>query len=473
MKKLNYSKKLEYWMVIVMPIILSFPVILSGCQKFLDQKPEKNDVIPTTLDELQRLLDNNDVMNSISSAALSEMVSDNYYITTAVWQSQRSSSNISNQAEASNYIWESNGVPLNRTWNDPYLGPIYYSNIVIDQLSIIKGKTGEEGKLANIKGSALFYRSYHFHQLAQLYCKPFSTENANQLGIVLRLTSNVGEESRRATVQETYDQIVNDLSTAADLLPETALFPTQPSKLAAYAALARVYLSMRNYPKAGEFANKALQIKSNLINYNTLTPVGSTPITYYNEEVIFHSFCANGIILGRTRARIDSSLYNSYATDDLRKKVFFSANTGPNAGSYSFRGSYFGVTVDRVFDGLTTDELYLIRAESSARAGNTSAAMDDLNALMIMRWKDGSFSPLIAGDASEALLMVLTERRKELVYRGIRWSDIRRLNLESNNITLKRVVDGITYELPPNDLRTVMLIPWDEINRSGIAQNPR
>jgi hypothetical protein len=75
--------------------------------------------------------------------------------------------------------------------------------------------------------------------------------------------------------------------------------------------------------------------------------------------------------------------------------------------------------------------------------------------------------------AAAALDTVLAERRKELAFRGIRWSDLRRLNQEDWNITLTRNLNGTPYTLPPNSKLYTLPIPPDVIQESGIAQNPR
>jgi starch-binding outer membrane protein, SusD/RagB family len=89
------------------------------------------------------------------------------------------------------------------------------------------------------------------------------------------------------------------------------------------------------------------------------------------------------------------------------------------------------------------------------------------------RWKPATWVPFTASNPTEALHKVRQERRKELVWRGTRWADIRRYNLEDSSITLKRVINGITYTLPPNDIRGVLLISKAAIDRGGIQQNPR
>ena len=110
--------------------------------------------------------------------------------------------------------------------------------------------------------------------------------------------------------------------------------------------------------------------------------------------------------------------------------------------------------------------------QRSARAGNMNSAMADLNTLLQNRWKAGTFIPLLALNASDALNQILMERRKELLFR-IRWIDLKRLNKGGANITLTRILNGQTYTLAPNSPLYVFPIPPDEIQLSGIQQNIR
>lgn len=122
---------------------------------------------------------------------------------------------------------------------------------------------------------------------------------------------------------------------------------------------------------------------------------------------------------------------------------------------------------------VTVDELYLIIAESQARNNKISESMSTLNALLITRWDKGTFVPFTANSQSQALEIILRERRKELLIRGLRWADIKRYNRSGANITLTRIVNGKIYQLPPNDLRYAIAIPEEIIKLSGIQQNPR
>ena len=124
-------------------------------------------------------------------------------------------------------------------------------------------------------------------------------------------------------------------------------------------------------------------------------------------------------------------------------------------------------------NGITSDEFYLTRAECFSRANNANKALEDLNTLLSNRWKTGTYTPLANLQGANLLNLILKERRKELIFRALRWNDIRRLNKEGFNITPIRNLNGTIYTLPPNDPRYALPIPPDVITLSGIPQNNR
>jgi starch-binding outer membrane protein, SusD/RagB family len=432
-----------------------------SCKKYLAEKPVQNLAVPSSLNDLQTLLNNTSI--NYGSPAYLEFVADNFYLTSTTLNSSTTTIN-----ERTSYIWDKAATVVDLAWTQPY-SSIYDANFVLDFLPQIKINGSDQNNYNQIKGQALFYRSFYLYQVAQLFCKPYSASASTDPGIVLRLTSAVEVPSTRATVQQTYDQVISDLKTAVDLLPITNVIKTFPTKAAAYGALARVYLSMRDYVNAGVYANASLNLNNNLLDYNQLS--GTLPAFANNPEISFLSTEGGSPydLLSPVNCRIDSILYQSYNVNDLRKTIFY----GSNAGMPYWQGSYFNYSSTFTnFDGIATDEVYLIRAESKARAGNKDDAMSDLNTLLRKRWNN-QFTDLTASDAVDALNKILIERRKELPFRGLRWTDLRRFNLEGANITLTRIINGTTYSLPPNDPRWVLLIPVIEISRSGIAQNPR
>ncbi len=469
---------------ILLPTVLSALLLLASCEKYLDVKKNSSTTFIESADDCQRILDKYGVMNT-GYPSDGQASCDDYYLGTNTFPGSLS------QENKDIYTWQINAIRLSSTpqWVNPYYA-IYLNNLVLENLDKISSKT-DQATLNRLKGSALFLRSYLFWNLAQLYAKPYSTNNQD-LGIPIRTSSDVNDRFERSTVKETYDQIVKDLEEAASLLPTTTSISTRPSKVAAYAMLARVYLSMEAYDLAQSNATLALQLKNDLLDYSgsdvNKSPSSNTPINRFNKEVIFHSlitsdFTSSSPLLDQGSAtnpvaRINLDIYNSFAANDWRKSVWFKLNTD---GSVRFTGNYEPSTQE-LFNGLTTGELYLIRAECYARAGNISGALADLNALLISRWNtNGGATPyqtITATTAEDALRKVLLERRKELVMRGQRWTDLRRLNKDSRfKLDLIRTVtigSSVTnYTLPANDNRYTLLIPLEVIQQGGHIQNPR
>lgn len=442
--------------------------MFQSCQKdFLDKKPDQKLLVPSTLADFRALLDNITEINQMPY--LPEVSAGDIYTTDAGWQG-------ADPLIRNSYIWADDlyeGYSV-ADWNRPYL-QIFYSNIVLDGLGKFNPAASETELRNELVGAALFTRSLALYNLSQSFAAPYDKSTAANLpGIPLRLSSDINKVSVRGTLQQTYDQLIDDLLKSADLLPPKAAIKSRPSKHAVFALLARIYLSMEDYTMAGIYADAALKINSELIDYNSLQTNASRPfprtLLGTNDEVIYYSQLINVSFLTTSAlTRIDTALFRSYQTNDLRKTIFFAEKGKDQA---NFKGTYSGDNA--LFSGLANDELFLIRAEAAARSGDVVKAMADLNTLMIKRWKKGSFVALKAADAEEALVLILRERRKELVLRGLRWTDVRRLNKDPRfRFEQKRFIGGNLIVLPPNDPRYVFPIPEDEIRNSGIEQNPR
>lgn len=448
----------------IISILLVLSSVFAGCKKYLDEKSDQKLVIPSTIQDLQILLEDHRLINQTDPNS-GEISADNYYLTDADWASLQ-------ETERRMYTWEKDFLfePSSNAWSDSYHN-IYRTNTVLEYIDKIKRTANDQDEFDDLLGQAYFLRGKYFLQVAWVWAPAYDLVTANSdLGIPLRLDPDFNKKSVRSTVQQTYDQVISDLKSAMPLLPDAPVHVMRPSKAAAYGYLARAYLSMRKYDSCFKYADLCLQLKNDLMDYNSAGP-GINPDEYYpfipfTPEVIYESILQypSSLYYGS----IDSVLFNSYDDSDLRKTLFF--NPG-GIGPEGFKGDYDGGS--GIFDGLATDEVYLMRAEANARIGNKDAAMDDLNTLMRKRWKAGLFTDFTAVDAEEAKDKVLIERRKELLWRGLRWMDIKRLNKEGANIILKRVINGQTYTLPPNDVRYALPIPEEVINLTGMQQNPR
>jgi tetratricopeptide (TPR) repeat protein len=416
-------------------------------------------------------LDNtNNNLNTLNPAA-DEVSSDEYYLPFANYQA------LAYEQFRNMYTWQPQNLFVPRSagfsndWAQVY-DMAYIANTILDNIDKIKRTSNNSDQWDSIKGQALFLRGYIYFKAATIWTLAYDPATSDvDLGLPLRLTSNFNVPSVRSNVTQTYNQIINDTKSAISLLPKSQVHPYRSCKPAAYALMAKTYLSMRQYEKAGLYADSSLQIYSTLVDYNTYSPTVTYPITQFNKEIIYDT-SAGG--LGSSPvdpyyARVDTVLYKTYQTNDLRKTLFFSTNSD---GTVSFRGTYEGAGYS-LFNGIATDEVYLIRAECYARASKTNEAIRDLNALLIMRYKSGTFVPITNSTPADALNKILIERKKELLMRGTRWMDIKRLNKEGAGINLLKNLNGKVFSLPANDLRYALPLPDDIISLSGMQQNPR
>ncbi len=445
---------------------LGFFAVVYGCGPFLDAKPDKKLAVITTLEEAQSLLDNDTYMNMRMPSA-GEMSADDYYISSADYEGWYS------DPEKRTYTWERDHLfdPSSNDWFSIFRC-VFWANTVLESIGPLDKQTNATATWNDIKGQALYYRARSFLDGSFIWAKAYDPATAQEdLGLPLRLDPDFNMPSIRSSVKETYDRIVQDLEEAITLLPIAPVHRMRPSRPAAYALLARTYLAMRMYDEAGLYADSCLRLYSDLMDYNDINAVnidGAFPFGRFNDEVLTVGSMYMPGLLYNNVAKIDTLLYGSYDANDLRKEAFFQEN---GDGSVGFKGSYDEWAA--LFTSVATDEVYLIRAESHARAARVGEAMEDLNTLLAKRWRAGTFVPLVAADANEALDIILNERRKELLMRGLRWMDIKRLNIEGRNIVLTRKIGEREYVLPPNDLRYALPIPEDVIVMSGMTQNPR
>lgn len=453
-------------------IVLFLPclMLLYGCQKeFLEKKPNRAQLVPTRVSDFQAISD--DVL-FFHAPGIQEISSDDFVIsdlglfTFPIYQ-------------VNVYKWAPNafaGQANVQDWSLPH-SQIFTANLILEGLDKIHDEERDSPEFNHTKGAALFNRAFAYYNLAQLFIAPYNPANANSLpGIPLRLVSDLNANYPRGTVQQTYDQIIKDLNAALPLLPDVVNYKNRPCKAAGLALLARLYLSINDYEHAELYADQALKIKHDLLDYsaikgNATSRLMPSALPNGNVEVILYRGTVNYAFPGvSSLATVIEPLYNSYGSSDLRKVLFFRDRGN---GIFTWRGTYGGAVNPVMFNGLAVDELFLIRAECAARRGNLTLALSDLNTLLATRFVKGFFQPYTGTDKEEVLSLVLLERRKELIARGLRWTDLRRLNMDPRFVVSpKRTIAGTEYTLIPNSNRYTFPIPDNEIGDGGLIQNP-
>lgn len=442
---------MKYTVVIILILLQT-----TACQKkdLLKEKQATAIIVPTTPGDMQALLDNEGVFGPTTS--LNFICADEFYFADTALSGMKQS--IASAYRYQNFRFDKDEeVP---DWNNAYT-QAYYANNVLVGVKRLRGSIDDK-ILKPLEGDAYFKRSFAFFNVAQVFALPYDSVTASTYpGIPLRLTIDRDEILGRSTIEATYKTIIDDLWTAVDMLPPTIdqVHRNRSSRPAAYALLARVYLSMGAYEQALNAAEKSLEgRKDSLIDFNAAKINTGLLVSATNRETLYQSrMTSDDDVLYNAMVKkevfVEPTLLAKYKSGDLRRNLFFTKTVSPAC----FKPGYFGKLYP--FTGLGIAELYLIIAECLVRQGDVTTGLNYLNKLLESRWVTNQYIPYTASTPDAALNVILLERRKELIFRGLRYTDLRRLNKKPPLLALSRTVQGNTYELLPNDLKYALPIP--------------
>ncbi|RKE80829.1 RagB/SusD family nutrient uptake outer membrane protein [Chryseobacterium sp. AG363] len=441
--------------------IASLYLTVSCSKGWLEEKRDIKLIVPTTLNDMDLLL-NADVFQSDGRGA-TETACDDYDFTLEQYNA------LYNAFDRDLVIWKTQefpkfGILVWDEWDMAY-SQIQVCNVVLNGLSKINRTNSNKEQYDKIKGTALYHRAKQFLNLALTFCKYYDYNTAEtELGIPLKLTEDIDEIVDRGSLKKTYDRIVSDLKESAILLPSASTINTQIAKAGAYGLLARTYLFMDDYKQASSNADSSFKYHSYIEDFNKIDLTSDYPFYDISKEIHIYSmqskYSPNSIT-----GRINQALIESYNANDLRKQIFYKVQSD---GKYTFKGSFTA----QLFSGTSTGEILLISAECRARLGDFEGGLEKIKLLLQNRFKTGAAIPMPTKNKHDVLSFILLERRKELVTRGLRWQDLKRLNNDIDFAqTLTRTIGENTYTLPPKDPRYIMRIPQYIINYNHITQN--
>lgn len=448
----------------IFSIGIALLLAFSSCSNFLEEKPDIKMVVPKSLDDAEFLLNDYTTMNT-AYPVYGEWSTDQYDVSPETFDG------VMNLDQRNAYTWTDEPYNDVVQWQRPYK-VVYNANQALDIISKLEAESATE-KAKNIVGIAHFFRAFAFQQVAEVFAPAYQQETASaEMGIPLRLDPAIDVPSTRASLKQSYEQIVSDYKMAAGRLPLNEAIKGRPFRASAYAGLARAFLYMGDYQQAYQYADSCLQTQSELMDFNTLKATDNLPIPKFNVEVLFAAVSANAGPMSLNNGLVDSVLYKSYRSNDLRKGIFFKKNSYPE-NSYSFKGNYDKAN-NNLFVGLTTSEMYLIKAESAVRIGKISEALLAVNTLLQKRQDKNNYIPITETNPDVLLPLVLQERQKELLFRGRRWSDLKRLNLDARfQKNLTRIVKGVTYTLPHDIRKYAFRLPEPVVSVGKLPQNHR
>jgi hypothetical protein len=308
----------------------------------------------------------------------------------------------------------------------------------------------------NYKAEARFLRALSYYSLLQLYARPFVDGNGSKPGLPLRIeaetaTSGIGNDLARSTVAEVYAQILEDLNFAEQNLPLTypdaSLRTTRAHRNTAIALKTRVYLSMANYAKVIEEANKIVPANAPFAAttgvphaLNASIAAVFAPPQETTETILGFPFTAqnapgtqnqlgfyfnNEYSLNREPSGILAN--PAFAATDARRTAFITTNAA-NTESLLNRKYPTGAPFTDKAPVIRYSEVLLSLAEARVRTvgANDPQALRLLNAVRGRSNPAGVYTSF--ADANAAIDAILLERRIEFLGEGIRNIDIMRLN---------------------------------------------
>jgi hypothetical protein len=468
-------------------------MIFSGCKKYLEQAPDQR----TQLNTPQK----------VSELLVTAYPRANLFLLTEAMSDNPIDNSISGAANAMNiggYFWLD---PEATSQDSPnyYWGACYTAIAAANQaLDVCNNAANPEQYLAQ-KGEALVARAYAHFMLVTYYAKAYNpATSASDPGIpyVTEPENVVVKQYDRKTVAFVYEQIEKDLKEGLPLIADNYTVPAYHfNKKAAHAFAARFYLNKRDYDQV--IAEAALAFPSNDFAANVRPWFSYASLDATETRVQFRSSSNPGnLLIAETVSNVSGSYNNTrYSLSQAKLTsirtpvgVLLSAyRTYSNSSTFYYVNKFMQHFVRSSINAttgtgyvmvavLTTEELLLNRAEAYAMKENYTAALADMNAFISTRVngyvpathnltenKIKTYYNSKTTDTKEAFVMaVLDLKRAEFVHEGIRWLDIKRLNLPVTHIDM----NGTMRELQANDPRRLLQLP-PEVTLSGVQLNPR
>ncbi len=492
----SYDKKIIEMKKILIIAAIFISMLQVSCNKdFLDVKPTNSTDASVTINTLA---DARVMINGV----MRKMISSTYYGRNFLIYGDAKGGDITipSQGRGLDALYTFNHTINTNTYSS-FWSDIY--NTILQTNSIIAGieKLEAEGTtidFKNYKGQALTLRALMHFDLVRLYGKPYTMDKASYGVPIVTTLLDAAAQPLRNSVEETYTQIVADL-TAAEPLLSKAKSNGYINYYGNKAIQSRVYLTMGDYEKAFNAAEEI--ITSNVYSLYTNAEWVNSWKSEFGKESIFElrmvkdegELGSASIGFYYLRNKDNNALGNFVASDyylarlgqdptDVRWGIMTHdeiSNTRMGA-CYKYVGS-----VDKSGEGkdpytavnikaIRLSEIYLTAAEAAIKkpAPDLAKAVSYLNQI---RKRAPDLAPATAATITED--MVLEEKSKELLGEGQRFFDMIRLN---KSITFNDEHVGVTMSHRPKTIdrsfnKIILPIALSEINANpGIEaqQNP-
>ncbi|RFS22460.1 RagB/SusD family nutrient uptake outer membrane protein [Chitinophaga silvatica] len=363
---------------------------------------------------------------------------------------------------------------------------------VVNQANVLINQIAENSNTSSIRGEAYFMRALANFDLARRYCRPYSNEKAQTVGVnspntgIALVTTSVSDPNAykpsRSTLEETYNAIIADLKVAQEKAPtstpgKSGVF--KGSKDAATALLSRAYLAMKSWDNVITESSKLigkyeLYKASEVVNIFNADGATSEEIFSVRNTVnnglgsnnfgYIYVAQANG---GYGDIRLTEGFMKLFEENDARKGQILPLDNGANNYLMKFSGNLaqgqVGLVNVRV---LRISEVLLNRAEAYNEKGDLGLAVADVNSLRANR----GLTPFVSSNQDDIRAEIKKQRRIELVGEGFGMFDLFRKN-DTRDIPDANALRS--SELKPSGDKVAYPIPQTEIDTNpNMVQNP-
>ncbi|GAA3573671.1 RagB/SusD family nutrient uptake outer membrane protein [Snuella lapsa] len=453
---------------IILVLISAFIAVSCDQDEFLDESPNKTSSTEiTSIDDLDYLI------NGLGARSYSDQ--ENIWCTdnTVIIQSILDETNSLPAEQIQHYTFSTD---IDRTsdgkWSGHYY-PILIANLALDLINSGELTGSDEVTKQALIAESHFIRANHLFQLAITHTLYPSTANEGELGLVLKQTPLLTESQERKTLKETFDFIVGEVEKAQNAYPANTPKKTiyRIDENSIHALAARIHLYLGDYDKAEASANAALAGYNTMVDYasniSTLSfslwygpyvypttaafvPWNISIPEFFNDRY-YYTYGTNS----SWNTSPSQELMDLYEPTDVRNLFFIKDWFSRSGATTNLWYTYMQHYVGYASTGPSVPEMYLIRAECKARAGNISGAMADLEMVRINRFDVLDYAALpIPSTEKAAVNEIIDERRREYPF-SLRFMDIKRLNNDplTDPIIITRTINGETITIQPDDRR--------------------
>ncbi len=401
-----------------------------------------------------------------------------------------------------------------------YVTPYTLIGMVKDILATIPEDT-EDASLINMKAQAKTLRAYSYLSLAPYFQGSYETSKDKPCVPVLSDSVDV-TNNPRATVEQVYNVIVDDLTWAIDHLDETRSSKAYVNANVAYGLRARAYLAMGKGAEAAADAEKAMQgyepasiaevsvpTFCDMEEHNWIWAIDITDdqANYYGYATApswLSSLCGDGYGAAcGTTAMINKLLWDKIPATDVRKGWWIDENLhSPNWADLTWGTAKGDEIANLVLDDgskvelppytnikfgmksgvgstlnnndwplMRVEEMILIQAEGYAISGNEAKAKEILTNF-VKTYRDPSYTIPSGRTLRDEIWF---QRRVELWGEGFAVSDARRLNkpiVRFHGPNTTNYADAFQFNIAADDGWLNMRFPQSEMdNNRAIVDN--